>query len=361
MPASAPAASSPPLRRPAAELEALATSLFLKAGLDREKAQTTARLLVLTDMMGRWTHGLAQTAAYLDEITGGRMGTSGDPEVVRDLGSTLVWDGGYRPGLWLVDRAIDLGAGRAKEHGVFTCVIRKAHHIGCLAALAMAATDRGLYVTIASSGPHSGFVAPYGGTRALFSPNPFAIGFPATRNPVLVDICASITTVSMTREKVAAGEDFDHPWLLDHAGRPTRDPKVLEAKSGRGSLVLLGGAEAGHKGFGLALMVEALTQGLAGYGRRDKPTNWGGGVFLQLMDPAAFAGSDAFVEQMDFLLDACRDNPPIDPSRPVRIPGDQASRNLEAARRDGVPVMASTAASLKSWGDRLAVPTSILD
>ncbi len=68
----------------------------------------------------------------------------------------------------------------------------------------------------------------------------------------------------MTRQKVAAGEQFEHPWLLDAQGNPTRDPRVLEHTTPRGSLQLLGGQEYGHKGFGLALMIEALSQGLAG-------------------------------------------------------------------------------------------------
>jgi LDH2 family malate/lactate/ureidoglycolate dehydrogenase len=49
-----------------------------------------------------------------------------------------------------------------------------------------------------------------------------------------VDICASIATTSMTRQKYAAGELFEPPWLLDAQGNPTRDPAVLE-HSGPGS------------------------------------------------------------------------------------------------------------------------------
>ncbi len=124
--------------------------------------------------------------------------------------------------------------------------------------------------------------------------------------------------------------------------------------------MLLGGMEAGHKGFGLALMVEALTQGLAGFGRRDAPARWGAGVFLQLMDPAAFAGAGAFLDQMDFLAEACHANPPIDPGRPVRLPSEQAARNIERHRRDGVPLSAETAAALRDWAAKLGVEAAIL-
>jgi LDH2 family malate/lactate/ureidoglycolate dehydrogenase len=321
---------------PLDELTSFATALLSAAGMDEDKARTVARLLVLTDAMGRRTHGLAIAPLYVDDIRKGAMQVTGQPEVVRDAGPTLLWDGGYLPGLWLMDRAIDAAAGRVARFGVVTVAIRRAHHIGCLAALVKQAADRGLVAIIANSDPAGQRVAPYGGTEPLLTPDPFAIGYPGREHPVLVDICASITTVSMARQKVAAGEMFEHPWLLDAAGNPTRDPWVLEHAEPRGSLQLVGGREYGHKGFGLALMIEALSQGLSGHGRRDAPTRWGGNVFLQVIDPDFFAGRDAFADQMDFLSERCRANRPIDPAKPVRVPGDQAARGIATAGREGV-------------------------
>ena len=304
--------------------------------MDDEKTRTVARLLVLADMMGRRTHGLAIVPLYIDDIRNGSMQATGQPEVVRDTGATLLWDGLYLPGLWLVSRAIDAAIARVGRCGVVTVSIRRSHHIGCLAALVKQAADRGFVAIIANSDPAGQRVAPYGGTEPLLTPNPLAIGYPGRDHPVLVDICASITTVSMTRQKFAAGELFEHPWLIDAAGKPTRDPAVLENAEPRGSLQLVGGQEYGHKGFGLALMIEALSQGLSGHGRRDAPTRWGGNVFLQVIDPDFFAGRDAFTEQMNFLSEKCRANRPIHPERPVRVPGDQAARGIEAAMREDV-------------------------
>ncbi len=357
---STPSHSSTGLRRPAPALISFATALLTKAGMQAEKAAAMARLLVLTDMMGRTTHGLAQCEPYLREIESGQMTADGEPETLRDTGGTIVWDGGYRPGLWLVERAMQLGFERLPQHGVVTFAIRRSHHIGCLAALAKMATDRGYFVMLASSGPHSKFVAPFGGKAPLFSPNPFAIGYPTRTVPVLVDICASLTTVSMTREKLAAGRQFEHAWLMDSQGNPTTDPSVMESPTDRGSLLLLGGMEAGHKGFGLALMVEALTQGLAGFGRRDAPKRWGAGVYLQLIDPAAFAGEDEFLDQMDFITEACHANPPLDPARPVRLPGEQAARSIADAETHGVKLAAETITALTKSAARLGIDTTLL-
>jgi len=338
-----------------ATLTHFASQLLTGAGMPGDKADTVARLLVLTDMMQRHTHGVALCPLYIDQLQKGLMGTSGEPEVVRDTGSTIVWDGHYLPGLWLVDTALNVAFERVAQHGVVTFAMRRSHHIACLAALVKQATDRGLIAILATSDPGGKFVAPFGGRDPVLTPNPFAIGYPGTRAPVLVDICASITTVSMARTKAAAGVQFAHPWLMDGAGQPTTDPRVLEQTTPRGSLLLLGGAEYGHKGFGLALMVEALTQGLAGHGRRDVPNRWGANVFLQVMDPEAFAGGDNFLAQMDFIGDACRASQPVQPDGMVRLPGDQASGNILRAQQQGIALGAATLANLAVCARQLGV------
>jgi LDH2 family malate/lactate/ureidoglycolate dehydrogenase len=341
------------------QLERFVRELFEGAGLDADKAATMAELLVLTDAMGRRTHGLAMIPLYLAELAKGTMSKSGEPEVIRQRGVVALWDGAYLPGQWLIARAIDWALPRAAEQGIAAVTVRRSHHIGCLAALAKRAVDHGFIALIANSDPAGARVAPYGGCEALFTPDPFAIGYPGTPNPVLVDICASITTTSMTRQKVAEGKAFDQPWLLDHEGRPTTDARVLEHSTPRGSLQLIGGQDYGHKGFGLALMVEALSQGLAGHGRIDAPKRWGGNTFVQLIDPALFAGRDEFARLMDHFGARCRANRPIDPAKPVRMPGDAAARSRAAAQRDGIAYDAATRAALNRCAAELGITSPL--
>jgi LDH2 family malate/lactate/ureidoglycolate dehydrogenase len=346
---------------PIPQLEAFAQELFAAAGMDADKAATMAGLLVLTDALGRRTHGLAMLPLYLAEITKGTMSVRGEPEVIHQRGVVALWDAGYLPGQWTIARAIDWALPRAKEFGIAAVTVRRSHHIGCLAALCLRAVDQGLVALIANSDPAGARVAPYGGTEALFTPDPFAIGYPGSPNPVLVDICASITTTSMTRQKVAEGVPFDQPWLLDHDGTPTTDPRVLEHSTPRGSLQLIGGLDHGHKGFGLALMVEALSQGLAGHGRADAPKRWGGNTFVQLIDPALFACRDEFARLMDHFAARCRANRPIDPARPVRLPGDGAAASLARARTDGIAFDDATRDALNQSARQLGVPSPLED
>lgn len=338
----------------------LATELLAAAGMDADKATAVAEVLVTGDMVGQRTHGMALCPQYLEQLEKGLMAPRGEPEVVRDSGPVFVWDGNYLPGPWLVARALAQAAARVAEHGVVTAVIRRSHHIACLTSLIKQATDRGLAVILASSDPASGFIAPFGGKEPLFTPDPIAIGYPGTTQPVWIDVSTSITTVGMTRQKAAADTPFAHPWLMDANGQPTNDPHVIDPGVG-GTLLPIGGRDYGHKGYGLALMVEMLTQGLAGFGRQDSEKRWGASVFLQLIDPAAFVGREAFLRQMDFLTGRCHANAPIDPAEPVRLPGEMAQRRMRKAEADGIDIAPKVLAALSAAAGRygVALPTPL--
>jgi LDH2 family malate/lactate/ureidoglycolate dehydrogenase len=81
---------------------------------------------------------------------------------------------------------------------------------------------------------------------------------------------------------------------------------------------------------------------------------------MQVIDPDAFAGRQTFIDQMDFFVHRCHANAPIDPDRPVRLPGEQASRNIAEATAKGVSVSPEAAAALRAWADRLGVSANPL-
>src|ERR1035437_2086680 len=130
-------------RYAAADLITFAAAMLAAAGLDADKATTTAEILVEGDLMGHTTHGLALLGQNLDEAEAGRMLGTGEPEVVAATSAIETWDGRRLPGPWLVRRAADRASANAAEIGLAGVVIRKSCHIGCLAAYLKRVTDRG--------------------------------------------------------------------------------------------------------------------------------------------------------------------------------------------------------------------------
>ena len=150
-----------------ADLIGFATRLFEAAGCDGDKPAVMAATLVEADLLGHTTHGLHLAAPYLRELANGAMTATGEPEVVADRPAAVTWDGRRLPGVWLTARGVDLAIERARQFGTATVVIRRSHHIACLAAFLQRATDHGMMVTVASSDPAGSSVAPYGGRKGI--------------------------------------------------------------------------------------------------------------------------------------------------------------------------------------------------
>jgi LDH2 family malate/lactate/ureidoglycolate dehydrogenase len=341
-------------RYAAADLVAFARGLFAAAGCDADKPQLIAELLVEADLMGHTTHGLQLAAGYLGDLEAGAMSKTGSVTVVADRGAAVTWDGGMLPGVWLTARAIDLGVERARQHGLCAIAVRKSHHIACLAAYLTRATDHGMMVMIASSDPADCSVAPYGGLKAVFTPDPLAVGIPTDGEPILIDMSASITTNGLTNRLRREGKRYPSQWAMTGQGEPTDDPDALFTDP-PGTLLPSGGRDHGHKGYGLALTIEALTQGLPGFGRAEKPTGWGAGIFIQIFDPAAFGGATAFIRETGWIAAACRDNPPAPGVAAVRLPGQQGLARKREALAKGVPLYPGIIDALKPWAEKFGV------
>jgi L-lactate dehydrogenase len=345
----------PPAPRYAAQaLLDCARALLMRAGVAEPLANDVAEVLLEGDLLGHDTHGLALLAPYLAEIERGAMRRDGEPAVVSERPAVATWDGRRLPGPWLARRAVDAAIERARTYGTGTVVVRRSHHIGCLAAYPRRATDQGLVLLLACSDPNTASVAPFGGTRAFVTPNPIAFGFPTAGDPVLIDVSASITTNGMSARLHRQGRRFPHPWLLDANGDATDDPAVLFADP-PGTILPLGGLDAGHKGYGLALMIEALTAGLAGFGRADPHEGWGATVFVQALDPAAFGSMADVLRQAEWLREACHSNPPRPGVDRVRLPGERGLARRRQQLANGVALHPDILPALAPWADKLGV------
>jgi LDH2 family malate/lactate/ureidoglycolate dehydrogenase len=330
----------------AKKLTHYASSLLNCAGLDSEIAQVVAETLVEGDLLGHDTHGLGLLASYIKEIESAGMKKAGSPIVISDKPGVILWDGQRLPGPWLLDQAYKTLAPRARSLGVASLAIKRSHHIACLAVYLMRALQDGYLMILASSDANSASVAPFGGTQAVFTPNPIAIGFPVEDSGVMIDISASITTNGMTNRKHKAGEKFEHNWLMTSNGDPTNDPSVMFTQP-PGTLLGVGGQDHGHKGYGLSLMVEALTAGLAGRGRVDPKEGWGATVHITLYDIRSFCGEAEFKRQMDHVAQLCKSNIPLNPRKPVRLPGQAGFTKRETQLKSGVSLHSSIEPSLK--------------
>ncbi len=316
-------------------LEAFATEVLTSTGLPEERAQVVSRTLVASDLMGHTTHGLQLLWPYAQQAAQGLMTREGEPETITDHGSAVTWDGRRLPGPWLIEKAIDLGIKRLPQHPVWTMAIARSHHIACLAAYLTRVTDQGYMIILASSDPGNRTVAPYGSTTGVYSPDPLAYGIPTGGDPILFDSSASTQANGLVMQRHAQGRMLDDQWLMQADGTLTDDPAAFFDQP-PATILPLGGLSLGFKGFGLALLIEALTSGLAGSGRRDHDGAWSASVFLMLIDPSGFGGLRAMTDEMDYFREACQASRVHPDFEAVRLPGQRALEQMRRQLQDGV-------------------------
>ncbi|MEL6925234.1 MAG: Ldh family oxidoreductase, partial [Bacteroidota bacterium] len=266
----------------------------------------------------------------------------------------------YLPGIWLVHQALDVALERVRKHPVTTLTIRRSHHIACLACFLERATDQNLMILLYSSDPANRSVAPYGAIEGVYSPDPISVGIPTAAGPVLIDTSMSTTANGVVLQKHKNGERLPHPWLLGSNGQPTDDPNAF-FESPPATMLPIGGLDNGYKGFALGLMVEAMTNALSGYGRSDEPSRWTSSVFLQLIDPAAFGGADAFSKETSYLAKAAKQAKTVAGQPPVRLPGERARRLRQQQLEQGLflypTILPTLEAPAKKYG--VALPKAI--
>jgi LDH2 family malate/lactate/ureidoglycolate dehydrogenase len=340
-------------------LREFATALGERAGLPADRAGTQADILLEADLMGHTTHGLALLSGLLKAIESGAIRCAGEPQVLSDRGSTVFWDANALQGTWLLTRAIGAARERVASHGVVTFVLRNMSHIAALGAYLRQATDHGLIITIMNSDPGMRTVAPAGAKEGQLAPNPLAFGYPTDGDPVLIDISTSSVANGWVRRWNAEGRHLPGKWLQDADGNLSDNPAALFGNP-PGTMLPLGGLELGHKGFALGLMVDALTAGLSGAGRATKVPGGGTPVFLQLIDPNAFAGTQALQRETSLLAQLCRSSKPRAGVSAVRMPGDAALARRRAQLQKGIELYTSIMPDLMPWAQKfgIAAPAS---
>jgi LDH2 family malate/lactate/ureidoglycolate dehydrogenase len=197
-------------------------------------------------------------------------------------------------------------------------------------------------------------VAPPGGRRAVLGTNPFAFGLPAGRSPVVLDIAT--TTVAMQHVRVAAehGEPMAEGLIFDPLGLPTTDPAAFFEG---GSLAPLGSPYAPHKGFGLALFVDALSGVLSGAGFGQGVATSAPGNFLWALDVEAFLPLEEFLARMDELIGQIKEGERAAGVDELFVPGERGERRRrDLTSRGVIPLDSAGWQILTSACEALALP-----
>ena len=340
---------------PSAAVADWAVSCLTALDMAPDDAQLLARSLVQTSLWGVDSHGIARLPHYLERISRGSIRVRPTVTVEMTAASTARVHGGQGQGIVVAHRAAGVAADLARASGVGAVGVSDSSHCGAMALYTRPAARSGL-VAIAFTHSDS-MAAPHGGTREFFGTNPISMAFPRDGHE---PVCLDMATTSIPYNRVVNARREGHPLpegvAYDGAGNLTTDANEARA------LVPLGGTEFGHKGYGLALMIDLLCGPLNGnpfgptisgmFTDLDAPRHLG--AFFLTLDPGRFACGPTLAATVDVVARRLA----AEPGSPL-MPGDPELNEERVRRAKGIPVEPGLATQMREWSARLGVVDSL--
>jgi uncharacterized oxidoreductase len=321
------------------ELETLVASAFERAGAPAAHAQLVANHLVEANAIGHDSHGVLRVPQYCRAIECGELVPNASPVLIRETPAGAVMDGRQSFGQVAVAAAMKLTIEKARHNSVAAVTLRNCYHSGRLGAYSTLAADAGMIgIVMVNAGGGGQSVAPFGGSARRLATNPFSIAAPtAGEFPLVLDIATSMAPEGKIRDYSLRSEKLPEGWIVNANGRPSCDPDEFYGPP-VGSLLPLGG-QAGHKGFGLALMIDVLAGGLSGAGCcRDEVVPARDGVLLIALDVKQFSDETHFYDQVRQMIAYVKSCPPAPGFVEVFVPGEIEFREAQKRRRLGIHV-----------------------
>lgn len=318
-------------------LLALIEEIFRAHSVPAEEARTVAEHLVDAEACGLPSHGVMRVPQYLQAIADGHTRPGAKLRTLSETPATVVLDGGQGFGQVMARQAMDAAVAKAELTGVGVATLRNCSHTGRLGSYTEQATRRGMAgLMMVNAGGHGQWVAPHGGTAGRLATNPLSIAVPTDGAwPLVLDMATSAAPEGKIRALLAAGQVLPLGWVVNAAGQATQNPADLYGPP-RGALLPFGG----HKGFGLALLIEALAGGLSGAGcctTADAPmAGKTDGVFLMAVQIRAFTPLAGFARTMTEVVRHVKSSPPVDAGNDVLVPGEAEARQRERSHREGI-------------------------
>jgi LDH2 family malate/lactate/ureidoglycolate dehydrogenase len=336
-------------------LRSLTTRLVVAAGVRPGDAEIFARIVVDADLHGVSTHGVSRLSIYLERINRELIDPRAEIAVVRNAGCVLALDASNGMGQIQAVKALDMLLPLARQHGVAAATIRNSQHFGALSYYCNRAAEAGMILLAMTNCEPA--MSPTGGYEAFFGTNPVAASFPTGKSfHVQIDLSTSIVARGNIIAANKKKEPIPEGWALDSDGQPTTDAQEALL----GTVLTM----AGHKGYALALMVEAFSGVLSGaaigdsigsmYKNLDRKQDVG--HFFCLFNIAAFLELDEFKRRMDETIDRLKSGKKRPGVEDILVPGERSSRCAAMNSVIGVSVTEETIQELEQWCKRLGVP-----
>jgi len=350
-------------------LREFSTRIFLHFGVPKADATQAADVLASADLRGIDSHGVARLTSYFDLLSEGLINPTPRIKVLRSTLSTATVDGDNGLGLVVGPQANKVSMDMAEKAGSGWVSICNTNHFGIAGYYVLKALERDMIGWAMTNSTK--LVTPLWGAERMLGTNPIAIAFPGKDEPpIVIDMAtcaAAYGKIEMARRR---GQPIPQGWGIDNQGRGTTNPDDIVAG---GALLPLGSdrERGGHKGYGLAMMVDVLCGALGGANwgpftppfalRQEIPARSVGkgiGHFFGAMRIDGFIEADEFKRQIDDFIRTFRATKPAPGTNGPLIPGDPEREAERVRSKEGVPLIMPVVEELRAISKKIGIPLS---
>lgn len=323
--------------------------LFTGAGLSSVDAEVVAEVLVTADLMGVSSHGVQRVKRYVDGLLKCCVNPRPRVRLLKDGGAVALLDAdgglGHPVGVKAMETAIE----KAKTFGVSLVLVRNSQHYGIAGYYALKAVEKGLIgMSVTNS---EKLVAYVNTTSRVLGTNPIAVGVPRPRPPpILFDAATAVIPVGRIELYAKLGKAVREGWVLGQDGSllsGDADKVLNEIKNGRAAILPLGGLGeefGGHKGSGLAFIVDVVAGVLSGaawgmhvgYTTGEKPANVGHA--FAAINVEFFMPMQEFHSRVEKYVEEIKSLPKHPKADRIWLPGEKAWYTMQTRLKIGVPL-----------------------
>ncbi len=315
----------------AAPLTAFVSQIFQAANTPPAHAAIVAASLVQSNLVGHDSHGVVRVMQYLTAMASGQVDPHATPAVIQETPVITLLDARQSFGQVAAHTAMHAAIDKARHSGMAASGLINCGHVGRLGEwVEMAAAEGMIGLAFCNGGGGRGIVAPFGGAGRILGTNPIAAAIPvANRPPVVLDFATSAVAEGKVRIARNSGKSVPAGWILDKAGNPSTQPADLYD----GGVIL---PAAGHKGFGLSMLVEFMGGLLTGAGCPALDMKPGNGVLFLVLNVEAFRPLIDFSADADALVSAVKGVPTAAGFSEILMPGEPETRSAAQRQQEGI-------------------------
>ncbi len=344
---------------PSESLRSFMERVFAALGVPAEDARITADVLLEADLRGIDSHGIGRLSIYVDRLRSGSQNPKAPLALVSEAPGTALLDGGSGMGQVIAVRAMELAIRKAKETGIAGVAARNSSHFGFAGYFPLMAADKGMIGMAFTNARPS--ICPTFGTEPMLGTNPIAFAAPTDLDfPFLFDAATSIIqrgTVELhDRLHVRLPENL----VIGPSGESLSDPAGILQGMLKDSAALLplggrGEEGGGHKGYGLAILVEILSAALQNGPYLKHVTGVGMGHFFLAIDISKFLPVETFRKITGAILRDLQ-NSRKEPGRDrIFVSGEKEHLTRLERRKTGIPLPPDFVEKLRRMAGQVGV------